>query len=894
MNKLRRNLITAFALSVIFPVTIVGLLTFTEARKQNREAFVNSISGEIRQIDSTFSLFFKQIEDNLHYLSELDIIEESIDTIPTFLHISDPYNMDPTKFNESTEKLFNTFGKFATTHSDLAYIYLGNERSGYLQWPAGPIPESYDPRVRPWYQSGFSAAGKIVRSDAYYWAPDNTTIISTIRRINNNMGTPQGVIGMDVSLKGLTALVSNIKYGQSGYLMLVEQNLNVLVDARVPGNTFKPLSKIEGGSFALLANKTDGSYEIHIHGKAYLATLFTSPQLGWRFIGLIEQSEVDASSNNLMRITLTIVMISLAIFLAASVMFSTSISGAIAKRQQLLIEARQQAEQANEAKSNFLSTISHEIRTPLNGILGMAQIVADTDLNAEQDAQIKTILTSGNTLLSIINDVLDMSKIEADALELEETTFSLKNIISGTMTPFAMTAKDKGIHLLADPPPPGLDMMVGDPVRLRQILWNLVSNAIKFTGKGCVTVSFNLLPNDGEDNLIKLELTVKDTGVGISQQRLTGIFQPFAQEDSSITRKYGGTGLGLAIVKRIIDLMGGTITAESTLGEGTKFSVHLTFRHPEKEEIASLLARKEAIEQVVAKNLKILIAEDNPINAVIAKRFLEKFGCAVKTAENGQLAIDEYKSYNPDLIFMDVHMPVLDGIAATKTIRSIEMNRHVPIIGLTADVFTDHHQSFIKAGMDDVITKPFTEKQLKATIIRYAKAEKVSASSQEIDTLLHEIKVEGKSTPPSNLNIESAKHKTQSLPLKKHKTEQSSSFENQLSKFDSLPIGDTEQLTRIQKTLGTETLHSLMEMAPTNINDLYTALERSVAENNAETARKSLHTIKGSVSSLCAIRLTEMTKFLEGHSSNLDQISLALPLYFETIEETKSWWAQQI
>lgn len=857
MMKLRRNLVLAFVLSVALPVTVVQTLTFVEARKQTRDSFIASITGEIKQINNSFSLFFKQIEDDVRYLSQLEIVQQAALTLPVVIDNPQPSVQRAEEFTGVNKDLHALFKRFGTTHDDLAYIYLGSELHGYLQWPAGPMPAHYNPIPRPWYQRGFQADTKVVRSEAYYWAPDDASIVSTVRRIDAANGQRLGVLGMDVSLKGLTSLVQDIEYGESGFLILVEPNLNTLVDAGDPGNNFQPFTEIRNGSLASLAGRPDGSYEIQSDGKMYLATIFTSPELEWRFIGMIENSEVEQASNQLMRVTASIVLISLAIFVSAAVMFSTSISKAINRRHRMLIEARKEAEQASEAKSNFLSTVSHEIRTPLNGILGMAQLVAESKLDKEQKEQISTILTSGNTLLSIINDVLDMSKIEADALELEETTFSLKNVLSGTMTPFAMMAQEKGISLTSDPLPANLDFLIGDPVRLRQILWNLVSNAIKFTEKGGITVSIGrhkYIDADKHGNQsIMLELTVDDTGVGISGERLESIFEPFAQEDNSITRKFGGTGLGLAIVKRIVDLMGGTIGAESREGQGTCFRVSIPFLLAQEADIVSLQARKEAIETAVEKNLSILVAEDNPVNAAIARAFLEKFGCSVEIAENGRIAVESSLAFKPDLIFMDVHMPEMDGIAATRAIRSNKNTNHIPIVGLTADVFKEHHKDFISNGMNDVITKPFSEKQLKSAIVRFTG--------------------EGADDIPSEAGATLA--------------EGSAGTTNS-------PIGDEEQLAQIQETLGHETLQTLMEMAPANIDKLYGDVKTHLDKGDLIETARSLHAIKGSVASLCAVHLTEKAKQLELAARAGEDIVPLLPEFEGLIEETKAWWQLQL
>lgn len=404
---------------------------------------------------------------------------------------------------------------------------------------------------------------------------------------------------------------------------------------------------------------------------------------------------------------------------------------ALIENEENLRQAKEKAEAANIAKSEFLSNMSHELRTPMNAVIGITDILLMQNHTPERQKEyLETLQISGTHLMHIINDVLDIAKLDMQQVVFEAIPFNLTTLLDEVVRITAVQAKAKGISVQLREHCPAGSQLVGDPLRLRQILMNLLGNAVKFTDKGSVTVETDC-PHNPETNMVDLHISVVDTGIGIAADKVDSIFGKFSQADASITRKYGGTGLGLSICSTLVEQMNGTICVESKPGEGSRFTIRISLpTHQDEIQPAAEEGLFDISKTKQYPDLKVLLAEDTAANILVATTLLEIFGCKYEVAKTGKEVFEMLAKHQFDLALMDVQMPDMDGFQVTEEIRRQEAESgspRLPIIAMTAHALVGDKQRCLARGMDDYIPKPFDMNHLSDILGRYSKLKKTSA-----------------------------------------------------------------------------------------------------------------------------------------------------------------------
>jgi len=579
---------------------------------------------------------------------------------------------------------------------------------------SGRVPNAgFVPQDRPWYSGAVANNGDVYFSEQYRDAVFGEYNLSISKMVFDKDGNPFGVVATNIFISGVASYVDNMHYLGSGYGLLLDSQQRFIVhpNKNLIGAHFWDINEGHGGyselSGLLLTGEDVYAFRFTSYSNIDSVAFFTQLNNGW-FLGIVLPRDAYFFDIRTMQIIMIAVGLVLAVLLCCVLAY-----------MHIRVNI---SDEASKVKSSFLATMSHEIRTPMNSIMGFTELALDDETSPKTRDYLTKIQTNSEWLLQIINDILDISKIESGKMELEKIPFDMHELFSSCRALVMPKAVEKGILLHFYAEPSVGKKPLGDPTRLRQVFVNLISNAIKFTNVGMVKVQSEITKT--ADNSATMSFVIKDSGIGMTPEQIERVFDSFTQAESGTMRKYGGTGLGLAISRTIVEMMGGQLIVESSPGVGSKFSFELTFETIDYTE-EELEKKKSYLSDISKPSLEgeVLVCEDNEMNQFVIVEHLARVGLKAVVAENGRIGVDIVKDRIRkgerlfDLIFMDIHMPVMDGFEAADEINKLNIN--IPMVAMTANVMNEDMDVYKLSGIPDCVGKPFTSQELWRCLLKY-------------------------------------------------------------------------------------------------------------------------------------------------------------------------------
>jgi len=792
--RLRNKTIFLFTAAGALIIIAMGILQYVSLREKKQQTIAEVISRQLDHLDFALTRFLEEVESDLLTLAADKRVRSRNDRDFTSFLEADPDSFEY-RIGDLEAEIIDILYAFQANHPYVNSTYMGRENGSFVRSHRRERPTRYDPRTRPWYILAKDNPGKVMRTSPYPSVTAKDVNIGVVTALTDYDGTLYGVLGTDITLVNLTTYITGFKVSNARKMLLIDDNGTVLA-APDENWLFRKVPDLLAADAQQLMKTLRGSVSLATPEGPQYAYVHTSPATGWKLIALVPALEIEKEIERV--VFTSVVTFSLGLVLLSIVTliglyhyilhpvgnltestkyikqtgdlgprfkintkdeikeladaFNAMIEG-LSSSERKLRESQQELQQqrdhleervkertveleaANRAKSMFLANMSHEIRTPLNAILGFTQLLLrDPDLQPSHRSSLETIKRSGEYLLKLLDDVLEMSKIEATRATVNAGRCDLNGLLDDLEGMFGVLTREKGLFLEIIRMETVPRWIWADEQKLRQILNNLLGNAVKFTDRGGVILRLRIAPEaqHNEDmtaadgNPLRLLFEVEDTGHGIPEDERARIFSHFEQLTIG-SRMKGGTGLGLAISKAYVELMGGAITVSGKVGTGSVFQFDLATREVPDQEPPQPILRQVTGLKGGERPYRILVVDDNEVNREILLKLLHSVGFRVREAADGREACSVFKSWHPDLVLMDLVMPVMDGFEAIQAIRSQPTGEGIPLIAVSASVLSEDQERVMAVGTDAFLRKPFTGEELFELIKRHLKVDYIYA-----------------------------------------------------------------------------------------------------------------------------------------------------------------------